>query len=81
MIQFELKDAYAVGVAAVGETTTKQSVNIRAGVVGLPDEDKYKLREHTVVYEFSNDLTLTQAKDGIPTFAQNWVEENYQTID
>lgn len=80
MIQFELKNAYAIGSAMVGETTTIQKVNIRAGLVGVQDEEKYKFREFTVNYEFDNILSVQQAKDGIPTFAAQWVTDNYPNI-
>jgi len=80
MIQFELKDVYTVGGVIVGETTSTQRVNIRAGVIGLPDEDKYKLPEFTEIYEFSNNLSITEAKDGMVTFAAEWVAINYPSI-
>jgi hypothetical protein len=81
MIQFELRSAKAVGSVTVGETTSTQHLNIRAGVVGLPEETKYKLPEHTVVYEFSNSLSISEASAGIPIFASEWVAENYPTIN
>jgi len=79
-MDFELKDAYSVGGVTVGETTSTQYVNIRAGVVGLPDEVKYKLPEHTVTYEFVNTLSITDAKTGMEAFATQWVVDNYPTI-
>jgi len=79
-MDFELKDAYSVGSVTVGETTSTQHVNVRAGVVGLPDEAKYKLPEHTVVYDFANTLSIADAKAGMEAFATQWVVDNYPTI-
>lgn len=79
-MEFELKDAYSVGSVVVGDTTSTQHINVRAGVVGLPDEAKYKLPEQTIVYTFDNTLSIADAKTGMETFAAQWVVDNYPTI-
>ena len=30
-----------------------------------------------MVYEFSNSLTITEARDDIQSFAEEWVRQNY----
>lgn len=63
------------GVSTKDEQTSIQHINITVGVVDCPYEDIKTIR--TVQYEFSNSLTVTEVKDGIQTFAENWVLENY----
>lgn len=77
-MNFELKKVVSVGdVKSEDENNSLQWLNITAGVVGCP----YNMVEtQTVKYVFSNDLTVNQAKDGITTFAKNWVSTAYPNI-
>lgn len=73
-MEFELLNVQAVGVSSlIDEAKSKQNVNIK---VGLKNYDLTV--EKTVVYEFSNDLTITEARDGIGPFALAWMNENYK---
>jgi len=74
-MNFELKNAVSVGdVKSKDENNSLQWLNITAGVVGCP----YNMVEtQTVEYVFSNTLTVQQAKDGVQTFAENWVATTY----
>jgi len=74
-MNFELKNVVSVGdVKSKDENNSLQWLNITAGVVGCP----YNMVEkQTVEYVFSNTLTVQQAKDGVQTFAENWVATTY----
>ena len=77
-MNFELKNAVSVGdVQSEDANNSLQWLNITAGVVGCP----YKMElTETVKYVFPNSLTVQQAKDGVQTFAENWVATNYPSI-
>ena len=82
-MNFELKEAYQVGqIKNLGGTHRKMFINVRAGVVGLPDEAKYKFPEYTISFEFEVDETTTtaQVNELITTTAEQYVAENYPSI-
>jgi hypothetical protein len=84
MIQFELLDVTGISpVKQKSETEMAVICNITVGIVGMPNEDKYKQFKsvHTVEYVWVMGGSDVSALTGMATFAQNWVEENYQTID
>lgn len=74
-MNFELKNVVSVGdVKSKDENNSLQWLNITAGVVGCP----YNMVEtQTVEYVFSNSITIQQAKDGVTSFAENWVATTY----
>lgn len=83
IIQFELRTVEVVGGTRdhdTEESKTVQSLRIRAGVVGLPEESKYNLPERMADYVFEDTLTITEAKDGVEPFAQAWVASEYPDI-
>jgi hypothetical protein len=77
-MNFELKNVVSVGdVKSVDADNSLQWLNITTGVVGCP----YPMEiTQTVKYEFSNTLTVQQAKDDVQTFAENWVATTYPNI-
>jgi len=77
-MNFELKKVVSAGdVQSVDDDNSLQWVNITAGVVGCP----YKMEITTTEkYEFANTLSVQEAKDGVQTFAENWVATNYPTV-
>ena len=84
MIQFELLDVTGISpVKQKSETEMSVFCNITVGIVGMPNEEKYKQFRsvHTVEYVWAMGGSDVSALTGMTTFAQNWVEENYQTID
>jgi len=75
-MNYELKNAVATGgVKSNDDHTMTQHVNITVGVVGCTYEDIKS--EKTVEYIFAETLTGLQIKDGLVTFAQQWVANNY----
>jgi hypothetical protein len=78
-MEFELKNVETIGgVSTKDENNSTQMLNITVGVVGCTYEDIKST--NMVEYEFANSLTVTQAKDGIQTFATSWVATNYPKI-
>jgi hypothetical protein len=78
-MEFELRNTNVIGnVNTINEETSSILVNIVVGPVGCPYPDM--VSNQMVEYVFSNDLTITEAKNGIETFAANWVAANYPTI-
>jgi len=78
-MEFQIKKIDTVGgVSSKDENTSIQWLNITIGIVGCPYDDI--IARKTIQYEFSNDLTVTEAKNGIETFANTWVSTNYPTI-
>lgn len=77
-MEYELRNAVATGgVKSNDDHTMTQDLNITVGVVGCPYLDIKT--EKTVEYIFSESLTGLQIKEGITTFAQQWVIANYPT--
>jgi len=75
-MEFEVKKTEVVGSVSVkDEQTSIQHINITVGVVGCPYDDISSVR--TVAYEFSNSLTITEAREGIRSFAEEWTRQNY----
>lgn len=75
---YELKSAVTTGgVKSNDDGTMTQKINVTVGVLGCPHEDIKT--EKTVDYIFSENLTGLQIKDGILTFATQWVTSNYPT--
>lgn len=75
-MEFEVKKTEVFGsVQSKSETTSVQLINIAIGVVGCPYQDIVSIK--TAPYEFDNSLTITQAREGIQLFAEQWVRENY----
>jgi hypothetical protein len=78
-MEFELRNTNVIGnVKTINEETSAILVNIVVGPVGCPYLDM--VSNQMVEYVFSNDLTITEAKNGIAAFAANWVAANYPTI-
>jgi hypothetical protein len=77
-MNFELKNVVSVGdVISKDAGNSIQGLSITAGVVGCP----YNMVETQLVpYEFANTLSVQEAKDGVQTFAENWVATNYPAI-
>jgi hypothetical protein len=74
-MNFELKNVVSVGdVQSEDADNSRQLLNITAGVVGCPYD---MVITETVKYIFANSLTVQQAKDGVQTFAENWVATTY----
>ena len=77
-MEFELKKVESTGdVQSVDAQTSLQWLNITVGVKGNPYD---MVQATTVKYEFSNTLTVQQAKDGVLAFAEAWVATNYPSI-
>ena len=78
-MNFEVKKVETIGgVSAKDANTSKQLLMITVGVVGCPYNDI--ITQKTANYEFLNSLTVTEAKNGIDTFAAAWVTTNYPNI-
>lgn len=77
-MKFELKNVVRVGdVQSIDAENSLQFVNITAGVVGCP----YKMEITTTErYKFPNTLSVQAVKDGVQTFAENWVATNYPSV-
>ena len=77
-MNFELKNVVSVGdVYSVDTNNSSQFLNITVGVVDCP----YNMVEsQTVKYVFPNTLSVQEAKDGVQTFAENWVATNYPAV-
>lgn len=78
-MEFELKKVESTGaVQDAPDNKSIQHLNIVVGVVDCPHNDICALK--TIVYEFSNELSLSSVKQGMQEFAENWVSENYPNI-
>ena len=77
-MEYELRNAVTTGgVKSNDDATMTQKINVTVGVKGCTHEDIKT--EKTVDYIFSENLTGLQIKDGILTFATQWVTLNYPT--
>ena len=77
-MNFELKNVVSQGdVQSVDADNSLQLLNITAGVVGCPYP---MVITQTVKYEFSNTLTITEAKAGVIPFAESWVATTYPSV-
>jgi hypothetical protein len=79
-MEFEVKSAYQVGsIQFVDENTRKMFINVTPAVVGLPDEEKYYLKEITTSVEFDVDETTTTAyvNSLVDSTAIQYVIDNY----
>lgn len=83
-MQFELIEIKGVSAPRLSEDNTELSVfaNAVIGVVGMPDEDKYKDFQKTVTLEYSWDITLASdvALAGLQEYGEQYVADNYPTI-
>ena len=83
-MQFELIEIKGVSAPKLSEDNTQLSVfaNAIIGVVGMPNEDKYKEFQKTVTLEYSWDITLASdvALAGLQAFGEQYVTDNYPTI-
>lgn len=78
-MNFEVKNIEIIGsVHEKDENTSTQNMNITIGVVGCPYIDI--ITKRTVTYEFSNNISVAEARAGIITFAANWVITNYPNV-
>lgn len=77
-MKFELKKAVSVGdVQSKDEKNSLQYLNITVGIVDCP----YNMVEtKTVEYVFLNSLSVQEVKDGVITFAEDWIKKNYPEI-
>jgi hypothetical protein len=79
-MEFEVKSARQVGsIQMIDENTRKMFINVIPAVVGLPDEDKYYLKEVTTSVEFDVDETTTTAyvNSLVDSTAIQYVIDNY----
>lgn len=74
-MEFELKNVMPVGdVKSKDADNSLQYLNITVGVLGCP----YNMVEtKTIEYVFSNNITIQDAKNGVQSFAEKWVKQNY----
>lgn len=78
-MKFEVKKVEAVGgIKAKDIDNSTQFLNITVGVVGCPYDDISTTK--IVEYDFSNSITVADAKAGIQTFSAAWVVANYPNI-
>ncbi len=78
-MKFEVKKIDVLGgTKTKDENNSSQMINISVGVVGCPYLDI--VANKMVEYVFSNSMSIQAVKDGIPTFADAWVTENYPEV-
>jgi hypothetical protein len=79
-MNYELKKVRTVDAVRTNEDGTKtQDLVITVGVVGCPYSDI--TADSTVKYIFENTQTVLEVEQGIATFAQAWVAENYPATE
>ena len=79
-MNFELKKVEPMGgVSLKDDNTSTQLLSITVGVVGCPYDDIKTTK--MITYEFSNAITVAEARAGIETFASAWVTTTYPNID
>jgi hypothetical protein len=79
-MEFEVKSARQVGgIQMIDENTRRMFINVVPAVVGLPDEEKYYLKEVTTSVEFDVDETTTTAyvNSLVDSTAIQYVIDNY----
>lgn len=85
MIQFELIEIKGVSAPKLSEDGSQLSVqaNAKIGVVGMPKEDKYSDFQKEVTISYSWDITETSqnALGGLQAFGEQYVSDNYPTIN
>jgi len=78
-MKFEVKKVDAVGGTREKDAnTSSQMLSISVGVVGCPYADI--VANKIVEYTFANTMSIQAVKDGIATFAADWVSTNYPEV-
>jgi hypothetical protein len=83
-MEFKLIEIKGTSAPKLSEDGLELSVfaNAVIGVVGMPDEDKYKDFQKIITLSYSWDITLASdvALAGLQTFGEQYVIDNYPTI-